>query len=195
MGFLAGILYVVLSLIFGLFLVALSAQLLQINVICEYLEAFSYSEFTLTSSRMTILLIGIVLLLCVFRYIQTSFKRSRRGKSIRFESNQGTVSITLFAIEDMLKKMLETRSEVSHVRPKVTLRKKGLDILIRGVLNAEVNLVEFTQTIQDKIKEKMDTFLGEDKDIRVNLEIRKVSTRETKQSQEDEPEVPFRRYD
>jgi hypothetical protein len=196
MGFLAGILYVLLSIVIGLLLVGLSMHLVEIEPLCQYLSSFFYSDLNLTSPRMTVLLIGIVLLLCVLRYMQTGLRRSRQSKAIRFESSHGTVSITLFAIEDMLKKMFESRPEVSHIRPKVSLRKKGLDILIRGVLNVEVNLVDFTQTVQDKIKEKMETFLGEDKDIRVNLEIRKVSTaRDKDHGPNDEPEVPFRHYD
>ena len=195
MGILAGALYIVLSIIASFLLIGLSTQLIEIDTLYIYLRDLTQADLTASSSRLVVFLIGLALLLCLFRYIQVGLNKNRRSKSIRFESNQGTVSITLFAIEDMLKKMLESRPEVSHIRPKVTPRKKGLDILIRGVLNAEVNLVDFTQTIQDKIKEKMDTFLGEDKDIRVNLEIRKVSTRGQNQHQEEEPEVPFRHYD
>jgi len=197
MGFLTGPLYIVLSFAVGTLLIAFSMQLIDVVAVSHYLYGITSTNFAPGSPRIAMLLGGITIILFALRYIQMGLRRSRRDRSIRFESSQGTVSITLYAIEDMLKKMLEDRAEVSHVRPKVSLRKKGIDILIRGVLNAEVNLVEFTQTIQEKIKEKMDTFLGEDKDVRVNLEIRKVSVGQKKNNEgvDEEPEVPFRRYD
>ena len=195
MGF-SLILYIILSGSVGALFIAAALDVIDMNILSFYLHEFSQTTYSLHSPRWTVLLAGLLIILFCLRYIQTRLRRLSRDKSIRFESSQGTVSITLFAIEDMLKKMLEEKTEVSHIKPKVSLRKKGIDILIKGVLSAEVNLVEFTQEIQEKIKEKMDTFLGEDKDVRVNLEIRKVSMPGKKGSlPTQEPEVPFRHYD
>jgi len=120
----------------------------------------------------------------------------RRNKSISFDSNEGKVSITLVAIEDMLKKMLESKTEVSRIKPKVLLKRKGIEVLARGVLTTEVNLVDFTKEIQEQIKEKMNNLLGEDKKVQVNLEIRKIALNKKDLLVEDkEPEVPFRNYD
>ena len=195
MGF-SLLLYIILSCSVGIFFIGASLDVVDMSDLSFYLHEFSQTSYSLHSPRWIVLLSGVLIILFCFRYLQTGLRRLSRDKSIRFESSQGTVSITLFAIEDMLKKMLEEKTEVSQIRPKVSLKKKGIEILIKGVLSAEVNLVEFTQEIQEKIKEKMDTFLGEDKDVRVNLEIRKVSMPGKKGSlPSQEPEVPFRHYD
>ena len=94
--------------------------------------------------------------------------------------------------------MLEEKTEVSHIKPKVFLRKKGIEVVTKGILTSEVNLVDFTREIQEKVKEKMHALLGEDKPVKVNLEIRKVSLGGKKELDEEsaqEPEVPFRNYE
>ena len=91
--------------------------------------------------------------------------------------------------------MLEEKPEVSHIKPRVSLKKKKIEVSTKGVLTAEVNLVEFTKEIQEKIKEKINTLLGEDKQVEVNLEIKKVSLgNKNKTLEKEEPKVPFRNY-
>ena len=192
MGFITVLVYIILSLSTGVLLIGLSLGLINEKVIIDALSLHFKSDFSL---RFAFTLTGIILILLCLRFIQAFFYRSKRNKSITFESSEGKVSITLFAIEDMLKRMLEEREEVSHVKPKVFLRKKAIEVITRGVLTAEVNLVDFTKEIQEKVKEKIHTLLGEDKDVRVNLEIRKVASGNKKGLiEENEPEIPFRNY-
>jgi len=138
----------------------------------------------------------MIIILVWLRYVFAIFRHSRKDKAITFESEQGKVSVTLFAIEDMLRKMLEERTEVSHVKPRVFLRKKFIEIVTRGILTSEVNLVDFTKEIQESVKGKMSSLLGEGKEVKVNLEIRKVVLKGKKGlSEEKEPEIPFRNYE
>jgi len=193
MGFITVLLYIILSFAVGTLLVGISINLFSLSSLYIYLDTQVLAN---AQTRLIVALLGLVVILFSLRYIQTIFTKSRRNKSITFESPQGVVSITLLAIEDMLKKMLEEKTEVSHIKPKVILRKKSIEVLIRGVLLSEVNLVEFTSEIQEKIKEKMNTLLGEDKQVRVNLEIRKVAlTKQDIKEEAPEPEIPFRNYE
>ncbi len=192
MGFLTVLIYIILSLATGLFLVGLSLEIITIDIITAYLTKIP-ADFPL---RWITALVGLLLILLCLRYMQASFRRLRRNKSIIFKSDEGKVSITLVAIEDMLKKMLEAKTEVSRIKPKVILRKKGIEVAARGVLTAEVNLVEFTKEIQEQVREKVHTLLGEDKQVQVNLEIRKIAlSKKDLLTEEKEPEVPFRNYE
>ena len=192
MGFLTVLVYIVLSLVAGIILIGVSWDPTVLNIAVTYLEGQFFSDYWL---RVVSGLLGILLILMCFSYLQRLLQRSRRDKSLTFESEQGKVSITLFAIEDMLRKILEARPEVSHIRVNVKLGKKYIEVMTKGVLTAEVNLVEFTKEIQESVKEKMHTLLGEDKEVQVNLEIRKVAIGGKKGSvEEPEPEIPFRNY-
>jgi len=192
MGFLTALIYIILSLTAGLLLVGLSLEIITVDTIAAYLADVP-ADFPI---KWISILIGLLLILLCLRYMQASFRRARKNKSITFESEQGKVSITLVAIEEMLKKMLEEKTEVSRIKPKVFLRKKGIEVIARGVLTTEVNLVEFTKEVQEQIREKVQTLLGEDKQVRVNLEIRKIALNKKDLMTEDkEPEIPFRNYD
>jgi len=195
MGFLTVLVYIILSFSVGSILLGLSLDLIIVNEFFTYLEKEIFSVFSL-KLRWICGSTGAIIILFCLRYIQAFFSRSRKNKSITFESPQGDVSITLFAIEDMLKKMLEERSEVSNIKIKVFLKKKGIEVVTKGILITEVNLVEFTREIQERVKEKIHILLGADKQVKVNLEIRKVALGDKKEIEEsEEPEVPFRNYE
>ena len=192
MGFLTGLTYIIVSLTTGLVLIGLSLEIITIDVITVYLAKI-LADFP---PKLTTILVGLLLILLCLRYLQASFRRVRRNKSITFNSEEGKVSITLVAIEDMLKKMLEAKTEVSRIKPKVLLKKKGIEVVARGVLTTEVNLVEFTKEIQEQIREKVHALLGQDKQVKVNLEIRKIALSKKDLLAEDkDPEIPFRNYE
>lgn len=191
MGFLTVLVYIVLSFSVGVLLITIPSGIINLEALTT-----SFSQNVLSSfvSNITLILIGLVVILLCIRYIQKSVSGSRRNKNITFESKEGKVNITLSAIEDLLKKMLENREEVSHTKIRVGLKKRIVEVQIKGYLNYEVNLVEFTKEIQEKVKEKLEVLLGEDKKVQVNLQIRKISVSSEK-NDKPEPEAPFRHYD
>lgn len=193
MGFVATLIYIILSLSVGSLLVGISVNLNLIDTLYNYLGKNVLPD---SYMRLSVATTGVLLILICFLYLKTIFNTSRKNKSIAFDSPQGNVSITLFAIEDMLKKMLEEKTEVSHIKAKVFLKKKYIQVDTKGVLNTEVNLIDFTKEIQEQVKEKMHVLLGEDKNVQVNLKIEKIALGSKKIStEENEPEVPFRNYE
>ncbi|MCF7873692.1 MAG: alkaline shock response membrane anchor protein AmaP [Candidatus Omnitrophica bacterium] len=190
MGFLTILIYIVLSFSIGTLLVIVPTGILNIKDAANYLDQNTLANF---SSSATLILIGLIIILLALRYIQKMVLSTRQNKNISLESKEGKVNITVVAVEDMLKKMLEERDEVSHIKVKVSLKKKIISVQIKGYLNYEVNLVDFTKEIQEKVKEKLEILLGEDKKVEVNLQIRKITMSDKKENRE-EPEVPFRHY-
>jgi uncharacterized alkaline shock family protein YloU len=191
MGFLTILIYIVLSFSVGILLVIVPTGILNLKDTADYLSQNALANF---SSSATLVLIGLIIILLCLRYIQKMILSNRQNKNISLESKEGKVNITVMAVEDMLKKMLEERDEVSHIKVKVTLKKKIILVQIKGYLNYEVNLVNFTKEIQEKVKEKLEVLLGEDKKVAVNLQIRKITMTDRKEKPE-EPEVPFRHYE
>ncbi len=191
MGFLTILVYILLSFFVGIMLIAIPSGIINLTELTAYLEQNVLINF---SSNLTLILIGLVITLLCLRYIQKLITGSRHNKNISLESKEGKVNITLVAIEDLLKKMLEKKEEVSHTKVKVCLKKRGIEVRIKGYLKDEVNLVNFTKEIQEKVKEKLEILLGEDKRVRVDLQIRKISVPEG-ESKSEEPEVPFRRFE
>ncbi|MFO8052767.1 MAG: alkaline shock response membrane anchor protein AmaP [Candidatus Omnitrophota bacterium] len=191
MGFLTILIYIILSFSVGTLLIIVPTGILNLKGAVNYLDQYVLVNF---SSNATLVLIGLLIVLLCLRYIQKMIVTNRQHKNISLESKEGKVNITVMAVEDMLKKMLEERDEVSHIKVKVGLKKKVVLVQIKGYLNYEVNLVNFTKEIQEKVKEKLEVLLGEGKKVAVDLQIRKITMKDKKEKSE-EPEVPFRHYE
>lgn len=190
MGFLTILIYILLSFSAGIILLLIPTGILNLESLIHYLNQNILNNF---SSSITLVLIGLIIILLCLRYIQKMILNSRQNKNISFESKEGKVKITLVAIEDLLKKMIEQRDEISHIKVKVRLKKKMIAVQIKGYLNYEVNLVDLTKEIQEKVKERIAVLLGEDKKVVIDLQIRKITVSGDKDKTE-EPEIPFRHY-
>ncbi|HIE35757.1 MAG TPA: alkaline shock response membrane anchor protein AmaP [Candidatus Omnitrophica bacterium] len=194
MNFLTVLVYCLISLFLGVSFLGFALNLIDLNLITEYLEKNILLD---PYSRIILGLIGILILLFCLRCLQLIFYRLTKEKSINFSSEHGEVSVIVSAIEDLIKKLLEEKKEFSHIKPKVILRKKGIEIIIRGDLASEVNIVEFTKEVQEKVKDKLYAFLGEEKVINVRVEIRKIvfaGKKKEGEEEEKELEIPFRNY-
>lgn len=190
MGFLAVLVYIFISFFLGFVLIGSSLNLIELTNVVYYIEKDLLGDIFLRSA---FFLGGLLIILFCIRYIQHIIYR--RERAIISESEYGKVSITLFAIEDTLKNMLETEKGFSHVRPKICAGKRGVNVIIRGNLNSEVNFLTFTKEVQEKVREKLLNLLGEDKDIKVKIEIKKMIFKGKKKIVEaEEPEVPYRYY-
>jgi hypothetical protein len=194
MGFLTLIAYVALSFFVGSVFIGLFFNLIDINYAILYLKQEILLDPFL---RIALLLSGLLIILLCLRYLQRTI--FRRERSVTTESSYGKVSITLFAIEDMIKNMLETQNGLSHVRPRIICKKHGIEMIIRGNLSADANFPVFAKEVQEKTREKLQNLLGEEKEIRVKIEIRKMVFKGKKkiiESTEEisEPEIPYRYY-
>lgn len=195
MRFIASLIYVLASFLIGFFVlgVALNPDILTTTV--PYIQNEILAD---TYSRIVIALSGILLVVLSLKYLHTVIFSSRQEKAITLQLPSGKVSVTLFALEDMIKKFLEEKKELSHIKPRVISSKKGIEVVIKSTLISEVSLIELTGDIQEKIKEKLLNLLGPDKEINIRLEIKKMNFGAKKGKEqvpeEEEPEVPFRNY-
>jgi len=190
MGFLSLVVYVFVSFFMGFVLIGAAANLIDLVGLSFFIKKEILSDVFF---RLAFGLSGALIILFCMNYIQRIIYR--RERAIISESNYGKISITLFAIEDMLKNMLETEKGFSHVRPKVCAGKRGVNVIIKGNLNSEVNFASFAKEVQEKVREKLLNILGEEKDIKVKIEVKKMVFKGKKKIVEaEEPEVPYRYY-
>jgi len=208
MNFITILVYLTVSFVFGVFLIGTSGILgssFDIESIKLLLDHININILHSPSSLNNLLsvsvfsLLGLLIILVALRFIQTLFFRVRREKAIKFEAEEGQISITLSALEDMIKKCLEKEEEnISHIKPKIIITKKCIGVNIKLVLKTETNINEFAKDIQQKIKSKIEAILGAEKDLKVNIEVRKIVFNKKNISIDDDDEGseegPFRKY-
>ncbi|MCM8786972.1 MAG: alkaline shock response membrane anchor protein AmaP [Candidatus Omnitrophica bacterium] len=190
------VLYLVFSVLIGVLFIGIALKpSFVFNLLKQNISLISNNYIISNNLRLKFGLFGILVILICLKYFETIFLSKRKEKFISINTGNGKVHITLFAIEDMLAKLLESKSELSHIKPKILLDKKSIKIVIRANLTSEVNLVEFVSAIQNQLEEKLQNMLGKEKEIKVEIEIKKmVFDKNKKLTLETEPKIPFRDY-
>ena len=167
------------------------------------LEKIDYYLQLLASDIQLKIIVGLtgllfILLSLIFARIISGARQKER--TIAFDNPSGRVSISLIAMEDMIKRLILREPEIKEGRPNIIATKKGLDIEARLVL-ADVNIPEVTSRLQNLIKDKIQEMIGIEETVTVKIHVVKISTDEnkSKRSKSDYPEktetnIPFRGY-
>ncbi len=184
--------YVLVSFSLGALIIWLYSDYFRaIQIISSFMENYVLTDLY---SGIAFAWTGLLIILSCLVFVKRLFKGVRREKSINFQTPEGMVRISLSAIEDMVKKMLQGKKEFVHIKPRVKVNRKGIEVLIKGALNCEVNLAEFSTAIQAKVKKKIEEMLNEQGEVKVSLEIKKFAFAAKKNLIDVEPEVPYRNY-
>lgn len=187
-----GILFytVILSLVGGL-IIGFSLNLIHIQDIISILE-YGLSSYNL---RIFIGIVGLLLILVSISFAQLILGRMQRERTIAFTNPSGQVTVSLSAIEDLIRRIGIALFEIKELRPSVIAGKKGIEINLRVILRSETDIPEFTCRLQNLVRSKIQEILGIEEDIVVRVHIAKISIREEKKKKEhEEPAVPFHGY-
>ena len=66
----------------------------------------------------------------------------RRERTIAFENPNGGVTVSLTALEDLIKRLIGQMPEIKEIRPYMIATRKGLEVDIKLALRHEVNIPE-----------------------------------------------------
>jgi len=136
---------------------------------------------------------GVLFVLSCINFARKLSLTSSRERTITLSTEKGNIKVSLLAIEEMIRKELSTQKIISHIKPKVGVSRKGIKVNIRATLNSQINLSEFTAKIQEEIKRKLSALVG-NREIYVDLEIKRISINKIEPKEEEKVEIPFRNY-
>ena len=77
-------------------------------------------------------------------------------RTIAFENPAGGVTVSLTALEDLIKRLIGQVPEVKEIRPYMIATRKGLEVDVKMVLRHEVNIPELTARFQDLVRRKIE---------------------------------------
>jgi len=150
-----------------------------------------------TSARIIVFLSGILLILISMSFAQIILGRFQRERTIAFKTGSGEVTVSLSAIEDLIKRLTGIMPEIKELRPHVVATKKGIVVDLRVVLRSEANIPELTARLQEITRSKIQEVLGIEEQIIIGIHIVKIISLEDKkkkESQSYEPPIPFGGY-
>jgi hypothetical protein len=193
------ILYILFSALLGAVALAFSLHLVDLNDIVLRLNEI-YNDL---NSRIGLAAGGVLFVLIALLFAQVSSSSREREKTIAFNNPSGQVTITLFAVEDLIRRMAHELPPVQEIKPNVVAtKKKGLQIKLRLILKSETNIPEFTAQLQEMIKTRIQEIFGIDEQIVVKIHVAKIlslpekpkrKSREPEETQEENYQVPYQR--
>ena len=190
------IFYAVMIMVIGLALIVFALNLL-LPVDINNLLIFAQSSH---NSRVVIGLSGALLILISFSFAQIILGKFQREKTIAFTTSSGQVTISLSAVEDLIRRLAGIIPEVKELRPNVVANKKGIIVEMRVVLRSEANIPELTSRLQDITKSKIQEVLGVDEQIIIRIHVSKIAhdekdnRRKKDFEKEDRSTIPFSGY-
>ena len=111
-------------------------------------------------------------------------------RTIAFENPTGGVTVSLTALEDLIKRLIVQMPEVKEIRPYMIANRKGLEVDIKLVLRHEVNIPELTARFQDLVRRKIEEAVGMEGKINVRVHVIKISLEDIKSKNKDEFQIP-----
>jgi len=187
--------YAAIIILVGVAMIIFSLNLLQpqnINTLLIYTQDNP-------NSRIIVGLSGLLLILISFSFAQLILGRFQREKTIAFTTSSGEVTISLSAIEDLIRRLGGIIPEIKELRPDVIATKKGIMVDLRVVLRSEANIPELTARLQEITRSKIQEVLGLEEQIIIRIHVAKIISLEEKEKrkreiEKEEPTIPFSGY-
>lgn len=174
--------YTIIFAFIGTLAIAFAFHLIDINELMAQLM-YAYNDLRM---RLITGLSGLVFILLGFSAAQVITGKIQREKTIAFTNPNGQVTITLSAVEDLIKRLAHQLSEIKDAKADVKATKKGIDIRMRVILRSETNIPDFTARLQDLIASKVQEVFGIDEPISVKIHVAKIIGSEDKQKKRSE---------
>ena len=128
------------------------------------------------------------------------YGRRQMERTIAFDNPNGPVTVSLIALEDLIKRLVVQMPEVKEIRPYMIAVRKGLEVDIKLILRHEANLPDLTARFGDLVRRKIEEAVGLEGKINVRLHVIKISLDDLKMKNKDEfqisgqQQVPFHGY-
>jgi uncharacterized alkaline shock family protein YloU len=140
-----------------------------------------------------------VIMFMSFLLARLIYGRRQKERTIAFDNPNGPVTVSLVALEDLVKRLIVQVPEAKEIRPYIIAVKKGLEADIKIILRHETNIPEMTARFQDLVRRKIEDAIGMEGKINIRVHVTKVSLDDIKGKRPVEtfvpqPTVPFHGY-
>ena len=145
--------------------------------------------------------VGGALIFLSFIFARVISGGRQKERTIAFDNPSGRVSVSLGAVEDLVKRLMYRLPEIKEARLHIIATKKGIDVEARLVLKADVNIPEITSRLQELVRNKIQEILGIEETVVVRIHVIKIVSEENRAKRKGEAEekvesttVPFHGY-
>lgn len=202
--------FVMIAILFNVFIITLVGflSLLYLAHFIDLNASLAFVQF-LYEDPQACLTAGLVVaatMLISLVFARIIYGRQEHERNISINNPLGRVTISVAALEDLVRRMAGTSSRVKEIRPDITSTAKGLDIDVKLVLRSEGNIPDLTADLQSRIQDKVHDVIGSEERVNIRVHVIKIAcdTTESKgkkrcvsdyeEDQEGDAAVPFPGY-
>ncbi len=124
--------------------------------------------------------VGFALIFLSFTFARIISGGRRKERTVAFDNPTGRVSVSLGAVEDLVRRLMHRLSEVKEARLHIIATKKGIEAEVRLILKADVNIPDLTARLQELVKTKIQEILGIEEAVMVRVHVVKIVSEESK---------------
>lgn len=125
------------------------------------------------------------------------YGRRRMERTIAFDNPSGQVTVSLAALEDLIRSLTIQLPEIREIKPLLMANKKGIDAHVKLILRSQVNIPDLTGRLQDMIRRKIEDVVGMEGKITIHIHVAKMILEDGKLKRSveiNEPQIPFHGY-
>jgi uncharacterized alkaline shock family protein YloU len=152
-----------------------------------------------SKAGMIVIIVAGVIMFMSFLLARLIYGRRQRERTIAFDNPNGPVTVSLVALEDLVKRLIVQVPEAKEIRPYIIAVKKGLEADIKLILRHETNIPEMTARFQDLVRKKIEDAIGMEGKINIRVHVIKMSLEDIKGKRPTDefvpqPQIPFHGY-
>ncbi len=172
-------LFIRFAILFYLFIISLVgfSALFLLAHLAEY-RTYDHFVFYVYNDPQAGTIAGLVIaatMLISFGFARIIYGRQSQERSIFIDNPLGRVTISVSAIEDMLRRLVVRSPQIKEIRPNIISSKRGLKVDIRLVLNSEVNIPELTADFQEMVQRKILDLIGKEERVLIRIHVVKIA--------------------
>ncbi|MEI7998411.1 MAG: alkaline shock response membrane anchor protein AmaP [Candidatus Omnitrophota bacterium] len=164
----------------------------------ETIKAYLTLVYDAPKIRMIVFTAACGIILVTFLLENLIYGRRRTERTVAFENASGQVTVSLAAVEDLIKSLVSQLPEIKEIKPFLTANKKGINAQVKLTLRSQVNIPDLTAKLQEIIRRKIEETIGLEGKINIRIHVAKMILEDgkTKRSVDvvDQPQVPFHGY-
>jgi uncharacterized alkaline shock family protein YloU len=105
-------------------------------------------------------LMGFLFIFVGLSFAKFLIKNTKGDDALVFHGENGTITVAVSAIEDLVRKVLRKFQSVKAVKIKTVIHEKNLSLRIKLTVYSGVLIPEVVREVQNEIKERLEKMLG-----------------------------------
>ncbi|MCK5450822.1 MAG: alkaline shock response membrane anchor protein AmaP, partial [Candidatus Omnitrophica bacterium] len=123
----------------------------------------------------SVIVCGVLFILIGLLGPYNALKKMKAARVISFQNPDGEVTVSLSAVEEYINKIAKTIMDIKEVKPRVSVNKKGINIITEVSISASANIPEVTERIQMEVRNRVQDMLGVEEKINMKMHIKKIA--------------------